>query len=107
MGRGINMPGATLQAPAHIGRNVQGGGGEDEERGGWRGFLRDNQGQLIESGFNAVGQWMAGGGQDEYWRRRAGVDERMMALREQQAAYDQDKQRVLEQFALSRRSKWA
>ena len=108
VGRGINMPGATLQAPAHIGRNVQGGGGEDEERGGWRGFLRDNQGQLIESGFNAAGQLMSGGGMDDYYRRQAAVNERMMALREQQAAYDQDRERLKEALQLrGSRSKWA
>ena len=87
-------------------RNVGGGGGGGG--GGWRDYLRDNQGQIIESGLTALGQWQTGRGEDEYYRRRAGVDERMMDLREQQAAYDQDRERLRERMLLQgSTSRWA
>jgi hypothetical protein len=51
---------------------------------------------------------MRGGGEDEYYRRQAAVNERMMALREQQAAYDQDLERFREQMLLrGPQSRWA
>jgi len=50
---------------------------------------------------NAAGQLMGGRGEDEYYRG-------MLALREQQAAYDQDRQRLIEALQLrGSTSKWA
>jgi hypothetical protein len=107
VGREINMPSVTLQAPANIGRNVQGGG--DPNRPWWRKGL-DYVGENIDADtlVNAAGQLMQGGGQDEYYRRQAITNERMMDLREQQAAYDQDRERLREQMLLrGSQSRWA
>ena len=80
-------------------------------RGSWPGralssignFIGDNPEPLI----NAAGQLITGREESDIARERLELERRMVLLREQQAEYEQDPQRVWEQYALSQRSRWA
>lgn len=72
----------------NIGKNLFGRVGD---------YLGDNPDVLV----NALGQTMTG-------LQQGGLDERMVALREQQQAYDQDRERLREQFLFrGSNSRWA
>ena len=82
--RGYN----TGRHTQNIGKNLFGRVGD---------YLGDNPDVLV----NALGQTMTG-------LQQGGLDERMVALREQQQAYDQDRERLREQFLFrGSNSRWA
>ena len=85
--REINMYN-TGRDTQNIGKNLFGRVGD---------YLGDNPDVLV----NALGQTMTG-------LQQGGLDERMVALREQQQAYDQDRERLREQFLFrGSNSRWA
>jgi len=91
-----NIGNATTTTPETI---------PDDKKWWQRGL--DYVGEHPDTLVSTVGAMTEGSGEDDYYNRRAAVDERMMDLRERQAAYEQDKERLREQFALSQRSRWA
>ena len=86
-------------------RNTSGGG--NDPRSLWRkagDYIGDNPDVVV----NALGQAIGGFAQSGLADRQVAVDERMMDLREQQAAYEQDRERLREQFLLrGSTSRWA
>ena len=86
-------------------RNASGRG--NDPRSLWRkagDYIGDNPDVVV----NALGQAIGGFAQSGLADRQVAVDERMMDLREQQAAYEQDRERLREQFLLrGSTSRWA
>ena len=86
-------------------RNASDGG--NDPRSLWRkagDYIGDNPDVVV----NALGQAIGGFAQSGLADRQVAVDERMMDLREQQAAYEQDRERLREQFLLrGSTSRWA
>jgi hypothetical protein len=82
-------------------------GVRNDPRSLWRkagDYIGDNPDVVI----NALGQAIGGFAQSGLADRQLSVDERMMDLREQQAAYEQDRERLREQFLLrGPTSRWA
>ena len=82
-------------------------GVRNDPRSLWRkagDYIGDNPDVVV----NALGQAIGGFAQSGLADRQVAVDERMMDLREQQAAYEQDRERLREQFLLrGSTSRWA